>query len=155
MIHVNCYCSLNFPIILVACGRSKYRHQLWHTVCRSDMIKWKKVSYEWVVGWSGFEELWKELPISGVFVLLFVHCVIRSSEVFECTSWWTEISFKICCNCELFYNWVVFLYGYCLSVSNHCYSVVGLKQWRASHFRTQLQLAVFKLKRTVVPLHQF
>ena len=50
---------------------------------------------------------------------------------------------------------MVFLNWYCLSVSNHCYSVVGLKQWLARHFRTQLQLAVFNLKRTVVPLHQF
>ena len=50
----------------------------------------------------------------------------RMSQMSHC------IDFKIRGNCELFYNWVVFLNGHCLSLGNHCYSVVGLRQQLAA-----------------------
>ena len=39
------------------------------------------------------------------------------------------IGFKICNNSEIFfYSGEVFLNGHCLSLGNHCYSVLGLGQ---------------------------
>ena len=59
------------------------------------------------------KELWKELPIIAFSISSLFRA--RSGRQFEWVSWCTVIGFKIRGNCELVYNWVVFLNGHCIS----------------------------------------
>ena len=61
--------------------------------------------------------------------------IARSDRQFEWFRWCTELVFKIRGDSELFWNWLVFFNGHCISLDNHCYSLVGLRQYDSSRAR--------------------
>ena len=72
-------------------------------------------------------EPWKKLSIVDVIVDFSVAhyaiwLAVRMSQMLHC------IGFEIGGNCELFYNWVVFLNAHCISLDNDCYSLLGLRR---------------------------
>ena len=92
----------------------------------------------------------KELPSTFIFALL-VHRVD--------TCWINRVLYQAAvlkfAENNKFSKWMIFLNRLLFRIGNHCFSVMGWKQWHQRHFRTELRLKILELKGIVVILHQF
>ena len=102
----------------------------------------------------GFLGLWKELPITLIFAML-VHHVERC--------WINQLLYQAAvlkfAENHKFSKWMIFLNRLLFRIGNHCYSVMGWKQYgirpSTPHFWMELRLKILELKGIVVILHQF
>ena len=83
-------------------------------------------------GSKGSEKSSLSFTFSAILALCILRSGWQSGWQFEWVRCRTALALKFWGNCELFYNWVVFLNGHCLSLGNHCYSVLGLRQQLAA-----------------------
>ena len=78
-------------------------------------------------GWIGVSKSSEKSSRSVTFS--FSIFIARFGRQVQWTSWRNAIRLKVRCFSGPSYNWVIFLNEHCVSLDNHCYSVVDLKHY--------------------------